>query len=77
MAQAGEVRDFDRDVRFTLAWIFTYLPIAAADAMVGWITAMVVVMECDHRPAAARGVTSHYNVAPARRGAVRRDGNGI
>jgi hypothetical protein len=49
---------------FTLAWIFTLLPdrrrLAAA---VGWITAVVIVLEVaiiDLQ--AARGVTSHFNV---------------
>src|SRR4051812_34012346 len=50
---------------FTLAWIFTYLPDRPRlTRRVGWITALVVIMEVaiiDLQ--AARGTTSHYNVA--------------
>src|SRR3954453_5249362 len=50
---------------FTLAWIFTYLPDwPRLTRRVGWIPALVVIMEVaiiDLQ--AARGTTSHYNVA--------------
>jgi hypothetical protein len=52
---------------FTLAWIFTYLPDRPRlTRRVGWITAIILVMEVaiiDLQ--AARGTTSHYNVATA------------
>lgn len=50
---------------FTLAWIFTYLPgRRRLTKTVGWITAVVVVLEVGIIDAqAARGITSHFNVA--------------
>jgi len=50
---------------FTLAWIFTFLPERRRlTAIVGWITAVVLVIEIaiiDLQ--AARGMTSHFNAA--------------
>ena len=50
---------------FTLAWIFTYLPDRLRlTTIVGWITAVVLTLEVvaiDIQ--AARGVTSHFNIA--------------
>ena len=50
---------------FTLAWIFTYLPDRRRlTTIVGGITAVVVVLEVVAIDVqAARGVTSHFNVA--------------
>lgn len=50
---------------FTLAWVFTYLPgRQRLTTIVGWITAVVLVLEVAIIDAqAARGVTSHFNVA--------------
>jgi len=50
---------------FTLAWIFTYFPgRRRLTTIVGWITAVVLVLEVAIIDAqAARGVTSHFNVA--------------
>jgi hypothetical protein len=49
----------------TLAWIFTYLPEwPRLTRIVGWVTAVVLVLEVaiiDLQ--AARGVTSHFNIA--------------
>ena len=52
---------------FTLAWIFTWLPERRRlTAIVGWISAVVIVIEVGIIDLqAARGVTSHYNVATA------------
>src|SRR4030081_695551 len=46
---------------FTIAWIFTFLPERARlTAIVGWITAVVLVLEVGLIDLqAARGVTSH------------------
>jgi len=51
----------------TLAWIFTYLPDRPRQTtIVGWITAVVMVLEVAIVGVqAARGVTSHFNVATA------------
>ena len=50
---------------FTLAWIFTYLPgRRRLTTIVGGLTAVVVVLEVAIIDAqAARGITSHFNVA--------------
>ena len=50
---------------FTLAWIFTYLPgRRRLTTIVGGITAVVVVLEVAIIDAqAARGITSHFNIA--------------
>jgi hypothetical protein len=50
---------------FTLAWIFTFLPERRRlTTIVGWITAVVLVIEIGIIDAqAARGVTSHFNAA--------------
>jgi hypothetical protein len=52
---------------FTLAWIFTWLPgWRRLTAIVGWITAVVLVLEVGIIDVqAARGLTSHFNVATA------------
>jgi len=52
---------------FTLAWIFTWLPDRRRlTAIVGGITAVVLVLEVGIIDAqAARGLTSHFNVATA------------
>lgn len=49
---------------FTVAWIFTYLPDhRRLTAIVGWITAVVLVLEVGVIAVqAGRGVTSHFNV---------------
>jgi hypothetical protein len=49
----------------TLAWLFTYLPARPRlKAIVGWGTALVLVVEVGLIDLqAARGVTSHFNVA--------------
>jgi len=51
----------------TLAWIFTYFPgRQRLTNIVGWITALVMVLEVAIIDVqAARGVTSHFNVATA------------
>ena len=50
---------------FTLAWIFTYLPERRRlTTAVGWLTAVVLTFEVAIIDAqAARGVTSHFNIA--------------
>jgi len=50
---------------FTVAWIFTFLPERSRlTASVGWITAVVLVLEVGIIDLqAARGVTSHFNAA--------------
>lgn len=52
----------------TLAWIFTFLPDRRRlRATVGWITAVVLVLEVGIIDLqAARGITSHFNAATAR-----------
>src|SRR3954452_22967742 len=48
----------------TLAWVFSYLPAwRRTRAVVGWITAVVLVLEVGIIDLQAwRGVTSHFNV---------------
>jgi hypothetical protein len=50
---------------FTLAWVFTYLPDRRRlTSVVGWITAIVLVVEVGIiEVQAARGLTSHFNAA--------------
>lgn len=50
---------------FTLAWIFTYLPERRRlTTTVGWLTAVILTLEVAIIDAqAARGVTSHFNIA--------------
>jgi hypothetical protein len=52
---------------FTLAWIFTFLPERRRlTSIVGWITAVVLVIEVGIIDVqAARGLTSHFNAATA------------
>jgi hypothetical protein len=52
---------------FTLAWIFTYLPERRRlTARVGWISAVVLVLEVGIIDIqAARGIPSHFNAATA------------
>jgi len=50
---------------FTVAWIFTFIPERTRlTAIVGWITAVVLVLEVGIIDVqAARGLTSHFNAA--------------
>ncbi len=50
---------------FTLAWVFTYLPAwPRLKSIVGWITALVLVLEVAIIDLQAwRGTTSHFNVS--------------
>jgi hypothetical protein len=52
---------------FTLAWIFTWLPERRRlTAVLGWISAVVLALEVGIIDVqAARGITSHFNVATA------------